>query len=40
MKKMGDYQNHYLKKGVFEKFIDTSLKVYGLDTIIILVLLD
>ena len=31
MKKMGDYHNHYLKKGVFEKFIDTCLKVYGLD---------
>ena len=31
MKKMGDYQNHYLKKGIFEKFIGTCLKVYGLD---------
>ena len=34
---MGDYQNHYLKKDVllladvFRKFIDTSLKFYGLD---------
>ena len=34
---MCDYYNHYLKKGillladVFEKFIDTSLKFYGLD---------
>ena len=34
---MGDYQDHYLKKvvlllaDVFEKFIDTFLKFYGLD---------
>ena len=33
---MGDYHNHYLKKdvlllAVFEKFIDTCLKFYGLD---------
>ena len=37
MKNMGDYQNHYFKKDilfladVFEKFIDTCLKFYGLD---------
>ena len=37
MKDMGDYHNHYLKKDVllladvFEKFIDTCLKFYGLD---------
>ena len=35
-KDMGDYHNHYLKKdvlllAVFEKFIDTCLKFYGLD---------
>ena len=34
---MGDYHDHYLKKGallladVFEKFIDTCLKFYKLD---------
>ena len=34
---MGDYHDHYLKKDVlllvdvFEKFIDTYLKFYGLD---------
>ena len=34
---MGDYHDHYLKKDVlllvdvFEKFIDTWLKLYGLD---------
>ena len=34
---MGNYHNHYLKKDVlsladvFEKFIDTCLKFYGLD---------
>ena len=34
---MGDYHDHYLKKdvlllaNVFEKFIDTCLKFYGLD---------
>ena len=37
MKNMGDYHNYYLKKDVlsltdvFEKFIDTCLKFYGLD---------
>ena len=37
MKHMGDYHDHYLKKDtllladVYEKFIDTSLKDYGLD---------
>ena len=37
MKSMGDYHNHYLKKDVllsadvFEKFIGTCLKYYGLD---------
>ena len=36
MKNMGDYDDHYLKKGVlllvvFEKFIDTCLKFYRLD---------
>ena len=37
MKIMGDYHNHYLKEDVllsldvFEKFIDTCLKCYGLD---------
>ena len=37
MKNMGDYYDHYLKKDVllladvFEKFIGTSLKYYGLD---------
>ena len=37
IKDMGDYQDHYLKKDVlllvdvFEKFIDTCLKFYGLD---------
>ena len=35
-KNMGNYHNHYLKKDVsllvdvFEKFIDTCLKFYGL----------
>ena len=33
---MGDYHDHYLKKDVlladvYEKFIDTCLKYYGLD---------
>ena len=37
MKNMGDYHDHYLKKDVllladvFEKFISTFLKYYGLD---------
>ena len=36
MKKMGDYHDDYLKKdvlllAVFEKFINTCLKYYGLD---------
>ena len=37
MKNMGDYHDHYSKKDVllladvFEKFIDTCLKFYGLD---------
>ena len=37
MKNMGDYHNHYLKKDVllltdvFKQFIDTYLKLYGLD---------
>ena len=37
MKNIGDYHDHYLKKellllsDVFEKFIDISLKYYGLD---------
>ena len=37
MKNMSDYHNHYLKKDVllsadvFEKFIATCLKFYGLD---------
>ena len=37
MKNMGDYHDHYLKKDVllsadvFEKFIATCLKLYGLD---------
>ena len=37
MKNMADYHDHYLKKDVllltdvFEKFIDTCLKYYGLD---------
>ena len=37
IKDMGDYQDHYLQKhilllaDVFEKFIDTCLKFYGLD---------
>ena len=37
MKNMGDYHDHYLEKDVlllpdvFEKFIDTCLKFYGLD---------
>ena len=38
MENMGDYHDHYLKKDilllvdVFEKFIDTCLKLYGLDS--------
>ena len=38
MKNMGDYHDHYLKKDVlllpdvFEKFIDTWLKFYGLES--------
>ena len=38
MKNVGDYHDHYLKKDVllsvdvFEKFIATCLKFYGLDT--------
>ena len=44
MKDMGDYHDHYLKKDVllladvFEKFIDTCLKYYELDPVIISVL--
>ena len=46
MKNMGNYHDHYLKKDVlflgdvFEKFIDTCLKLYGLDPCHISVLLD
>ena len=46
MKNMGDYHDHYSKKDVllladvFEKFIDTCLKFYELDLVIILVLLE
>ena len=46
MKNMGDYHDHYSEKDlllladVFEKFIDTCLKFYRLDLVIILVLLD
>ena len=38
MKNMGDYHDHYLKKDVllladvYEKFTDTCLKYYGLDS--------
>ena len=38
MKNTGDYHDHYFKKdvllldNVFEKFIDTCLKCYGLDS--------
>ena len=38
MQNMGDYRNHYLKKAIlllaniFEKFIGTCLKSYGLDS--------
>ena len=38
LKNMGDYHDHYFKKSVlvladvFEKFIDTCLKFYGLDS--------
>ena len=38
MKNMGDYHDHYLKKDVlllpdvFEKFLDTWLKFYGLES--------
>ena len=38
IKDMGDYHGHYLRKDVllladvFEKFIDTCLKFYGLDS--------
>ena len=38
MKNMADYHNHYFKKDVllladvYEKFIDTCLKYYGLDS--------
>ena len=38
MKNIGDYRDHYLKKDVllladvFQKFIDTCLKFYGVDT--------
>ena len=31
MKHVADYPDHYLKKDVFEKFIGTCLKFYGLD---------
>ena len=37
MKNMSDYHDHYFKKNVllltdiFEKFVDTCLKYYGLD---------
>ena len=46
MKNMGDYHNHYLKEDVllsvdvFEKFIATCLKFYGLILAIILVVQD
>ena len=39
MKSMGDYHDHYLKNDVllladvYEKFIDTYLKYFGLDTL-------
>ena len=42
MKNMSDYHDHYLKKDVllladvYEKFIDTCLKYYGLDPCLVL----
>ena len=31
MKNIGGYHDHYFKKDVFEKFINTGLKYYGLN---------
>ena len=46
IKNLGDYHDHHLKKDVllsvdvFENFIATCLKFYGINLAIILVLLD